>query len=144
VQRLAPLAQRLATDFGTDARFDNPRAVQVRLAGFTLARLVEVGVKVRDLYAEGAAQPDRVLAVVHDAYLADLASAVTGALGAKVGVTPRLYLKKLVGDVLDRVDLHDDFDPRVHYQLTVTDTELTSVERNARAAVSPDDVELEL
>ena len=34
VPRLAPLAQRLATDFSTDARFDNPRAVQLRLPGF--------------------------------------------------------------------------------------------------------------
>ena len=34
VQRLPPLAQRLATDFTTDARFDNPRAVQIRLPGF--------------------------------------------------------------------------------------------------------------
>ena len=31
VQRLAPLAQRLQTDFATDARFDNPRAPQIRL-----------------------------------------------------------------------------------------------------------------
>ena len=35
VQRLAPLAQRLQTDFATDARFDNPRAAQIRLQGFT-------------------------------------------------------------------------------------------------------------
>ena len=33
MQRLPPLAQRLATDFTTDARFDNPRAVQIRLLG---------------------------------------------------------------------------------------------------------------
>ena len=34
VRRLEPLAQRLHVDFQTDARFDNPRAVQVRLPGF--------------------------------------------------------------------------------------------------------------
>ncbi len=34
VTRLPPLAQRLATDFSTDPRFDNPRAVQIRLPGF--------------------------------------------------------------------------------------------------------------
>ncbi|HHV22973.1 MAG TPA: BREX system ATP-binding protein BrxD, partial [Propionibacterium sp.] len=42
VGRLAPLAQRLATDFTTDVRFDNPRAVQVRLPGFDRDRLVEL------------------------------------------------------------------------------------------------------
>lgn len=145
VQRLAPLAQRLATDFATDPRFDNPRAVQVRLPGFTLDSLVAVGARVRDLYAEGASDPGRIRAVVDDTYLADLARAVAGQLGARVGVAPRLYVKKLVGDVLDRVDLHAEFDPRVHYQLTVADTELTDVERNARAgASSPDDVDLDL
>ena len=53
VQRLPPLAQRLATDFTTDARFDNPRAVQLRLPGFSRESLVELGGKVRDLYAAG-------------------------------------------------------------------------------------------
>jgi hypothetical protein len=144
VQRLPPLAQRLHTDFTTDPRFDNPRATQIRLPGFDLDSLVAVGAKVRDLYAQGAEHPDRVLRVCDDAYLATLARAVTGELGAKVGIAPRLFIKKLVVDVLDRVDLHDDFDPRQHYQLTVTETELTAVERNARAATSPDDIELDL
>ena len=36
VQRLPPLAQRLHVEFATDARFDNPRAVQIRLPGFDL------------------------------------------------------------------------------------------------------------
>src|SRR6266508_2420703 len=42
-QRLAPLAQRLHTDFTTDARFDSPRAVQLRLAGFTVEGLGDLG-----------------------------------------------------------------------------------------------------
>ena len=51
VQRLAPLAQRLQTDFATAARFDNPRAPQIRLHGFTHESLVELGSRVRDIYA---------------------------------------------------------------------------------------------
>jgi hypothetical protein len=38
--------------------------------------------------------------------------AMTGKLGGKVGIAPRLFLKKLVADVLDRIDQYDDFDPR--------------------------------
>ena len=144
VQRLTPLAQRMHTDFGGDPRFDNPRAVQVRLQGFDLDALVNVGARVRDLFAAGATHPDRINDLCDDAYLLALAQAVTGELGAKVGIAPRLYVKKLVGEVLDRVDLFDDFDPRCDYKLTVSDTELTVVERNARAATSPDDIELEL
>lgn len=139
IQSLPPLAQRLHTDFTTDARFDNPRAPQVRLAGFDLDRLVEVGVRVRDLFADGSQSPERIRTVVDDTYIRDLASAVAGKLGGQVGISPRLFLKKLVLDVLDRVDLYDAFDPRQHYSLTVDKKELTDIER---AALSADDIEL--
>ncbi|MFC9317394.1 BREX system ATP-binding protein BrxD [Streptomyces nigra] len=144
VQRLAPLAQRLATDFTTDPRFDNPRAVQLRLPGFTLESLIGLGLTIRDLYASGSSAAERVKEITDDTYVADLAKAVGGALGGKVGVAPRLFLKKLVGDVLDRVDQFEDFDPRKHYALTVNASELTEVERNAAAVDSADDVELDL
>jgi len=147
VQRLAPLAQRLATDFTTDARFDNPRAVQVRLPGFDLTGLCELGGKVRSLYAAGAADPARVEKTVDDAYVEELARAVAGRLGGRVGVAPRVYLKKLVGDVLDRVDQFPDFDPRQHYALTMSADELTEVERNALVGAGgddPDAVDLDL
>lgn len=144
VQRLLPLAQRLATDFTTDPRFDNPRAVQLRLPGFTLESLTGLGVTIRDLFASGADSPDRVRALADDAYVADLARAVGGALGGKVGVAPRLFLKKLVGDVLDRIDQFSDFDPRQHYRLTVGGRELTDVERNLAGASSADVIDLEL
>ena len=143
IRRLEPLAQRLHVDFQTDARFDSPRAVQVRLPGFTHDRLVEVGRTIRDLYARDAQARDRVLTLADDAYVAELAGAVAGDLGGQVGVAPRLFLKKLVGDVLDRVDQHPDFDPRRHYRLTVAEGELTRVERAARGAASVDDVELD-
>lgn len=144
MQRLAPLAQRLATDFTTDPRFDNPRAVQLRLPGFTLDSLIGLGLTIRDLYAAGSSAAERVKEVADDVYVADLAKAVGGALGGKVGVAPRLFLKKLVGDILDRVDQFEDFDPRKHYALTVNASELTEVERNAAAVDSADDVELDL
>jgi hypothetical protein len=97
---------------------------------------------VRELYAGVARNPERVREVVDDAYIAILAKALTGELGGKVGVAPRLFLRKLVADVLDRVDDFADFDPRRDYPITVTDTELTDVERNAVA--SADDIDLEL
>lgn len=142
VQRLAPLAQRLHVDFGTDRRFDNPRAVQIRLAPFDHAALLSVGRRVRDIYAEGRANEPRLRSVVDDAYLDTLARAVAGGLGGKVGVAPRLFLKKLVADVLDRVDLHPDFDPRQHYSLTLSESEMSASERAAASANSVDDIEL--
>lgn len=148
VQRLAPLAQRLQTDFATDARFDNPRATQIRLRGFAPESLVELGSRVRDIYATGTEAGERIHAVVDDPYIADLANAVAGELGSRTGVAPRIFLKKLVADVLDRVDQFPDFDPRKHYELTLSVSELTDVEREAhargdlRAASSVDDVDI--
>jgi hypothetical protein len=141
VQRLEPLAQRLHVDFQTDARFDNPRAVQMRLPPFDLDRLSKVGVKIRDIYRSCAAAPDRIDAKCDDEYVRRLAQAVTGKLGGKVGIAPRIYLKKLVADVLDRVDQFPDFDPLAHYTLTLADTELTPVEREATSVTNVDSIQ---
>jgi len=143
VQRLPPLAQRLATDFTTDPRFDSPRAVQLRLTGFDLSRLGELGRRVRDLYASASRRPDRITSTVDDAYIGQLATAVTGGLGGQVGVAPRVFLRKLVADVLDRVEEFGDFDPRRDYALTISENELNEPERSA-AAAGAGDVELEL
>jgi hypothetical protein len=141
VQRLPPLAQRLHVDFGTDPRFDNPRAVQIRLRAFDMERLIEVGRNVRTVFVQRSAAADRVLTLVDDDLLRDLATAVTGKLGGKVGVAPRIFLKKLVAEVLDRVDQFPDFDPRKDYQLVVQAAELSQDERRA---LSPDDIQLDL
>jgi P-loop Domain of unknown function (DUF2791) len=141
-QRLAPLAQRLHVDFGTDRRFDNPRAVQIRLAPFDHGALLAVGRRVRDIYVEGRSHEQRLRSVVDDSYLDTLARAVAGGLGGKIGVAPRLFLKKLVADILDRVDLHEEFDPRRHYTLTLAESEMSVAERAAASATSVDDIDL--
>ena len=143
-QRLPPLAQRLQVDFTTDARFDNPRAVQIRLRNFDLPGLCELGRRVRDLFIAGSPAADRLRRLASDEYLDVLARAITGELGGKVGIAPRLFLKKLVADVLDRIEQHPDFDPRAHYALTLGAGELTREEQGARGALNPDDVELEV
>ncbi|MDA0169814.1 BREX system ATP-binding protein BrxD [Solirubrobacter taibaiensis] len=142
-QRLAPLAQRLATDFAGDPRFDNPRAVQLRLPAFDFDRLVSVGMRVRDIYVEGRPAEERLRSLVDDAYVRGLADAVAGVLGGRVGIAPRIYLKKLV-DVLDRVDQFPDFDPRRDYALAVGDGELTLEERESRTPPTADDIELDV
>lgn len=144
IQRLEPLAQRLQVDFQTDARFDNPRAVQIRLPAFDLDRLRLVGCKIRDIYREHARSSDRIAQCCNDAYVAELAKGVAGKLGGKVGVTPRIFLKKLVADVLDRIDQYPDFDPHQHYALTIGESELNPVERQAVGGSSVDEIELDL
>jgi hypothetical protein len=149
-QRLAPLAQRLHVDFLPDPAFDNPRAVQLRLPGFTRESLLELGGKISALYRSGCGAPERVAAEVDESYLAALAKAVAGQFGGRVGVVPRIFVKKLV-DVLDRVDAHPAFDPRRDYVLRLSATELTDAERAAMPmppqpppAASVDDIDLQL
>ncbi len=141
VQRLQPLAQRLHVDFEGNAAFDNPRAVQIRLRAFDNDRLKDVGRNIRDLYASGSKHGERIRSRADDALIDDLASAVAGQLGGKVGIAPRIYLKKLVADVLDRIDQFEAFDPRVDYRLLVKKEELTTDEARELEA---DDVPLDL
>lgn len=96
------------------------------------------------MYQVNAADASRISEKVDDKYVALLAHAVTGNLGGKVGIAPRIFLKKLVGDVLDRVDQFNDFLPREHYALTISDLELNDVERAVKSAKNVDDIELDL
>jgi hypothetical protein len=143
VQRLPPLAQRLHVDFSVEARFDNPRAPQLRLRAFDQALLREVGLRVRSIYTQGPNVAERIETLANDAVLARLADALCGQLGGKVGVAPRLFLKKLVAEVLDRIDQFPDFDPSRDYQFTLQKQEMTATERSAAGFSSVDDIPLE-
>lgn len=142
LQRLPPLAQRLHVDFSVEARFDNPRAPQLRLRAFDQALLREVGLRVRSIYTQGPNVAERVETLANDAVLARLADALCGQLGGKVGVAPRLFLKKLVAEVLDRIDQFPDFDPSRDYQFTLQKQEMTATERSAAGISSVDDIPL--
>ena len=148
ISRLPPLAQRLATDFQKDPRFDVAKSPQIRLMPFDFDRLVEVGQKVRALYhPTNAFRPERL----DDAALRALAQSVHGALGHRMGVAPRVYLRKLV-QLLDTMDEHADYDPVLHGGLVITSEEaasdLAAAESILSAAPSqkesPDDVALDL
>jgi hypothetical protein len=142
IKRLPPLAQRLHTDFGPDPKFDSARAPQIRLQPFDLEKLVTVGQRVRQLYVSTA--PERVAAKVDDAVLRGLGNAVAGALGGKVGIAPRIYLRKLVG-ILDQVDEHADFDPTKHAGMQISANELNDEERGAAGiSRSVDEIEIDL
>jgi hypothetical protein len=118
---------RLATTFD-DRGFDNLRAPQVRLSPFTVERMLEVGQRVRALYP--CKDGERVLGTVTDEVLRGLAAGVTGKLGGKVGVAPRIFLKCLV-DVMDRVEQYPLFDPGRDYDLVLAPGDLTEEERAA-------------
>jgi hypothetical protein len=142
IRRLPPLAQRLHTDFGPDPRFDASRAPQIRLQPFDLDKLVTVGRRVRELYP--AESTDRVMTKVDDGILRALASTVGGAFAGKMGAAPRIYLRRLVG-LLDQVEEHPDFDPKIHATLKVDPSEMNDDERAAAGVSrSVEDIQLDV
>jgi hypothetical protein len=142
IKRLRPLADRLHTVFPPDPKFDSGRAPQIRLQPFDMDKLVTVGERVRELYPSEAA--DRIVAKVDDGVLRALAATVSGHLGGKVGVAPRIYLRRLVS-LLDQVDEHADFEPKEHAALKIDPNEMNDEERAAAGiARSVDDIQLDV
>ncbi len=129
LKALAPLYQRVQVNFSEDSRFDNLRAPQVRLQPFTGERLLEVGRRIRDLYP--AKNAERLAGRVDDRFLSTLVDQVTTGFGGKVALAPRLFLRELI-DVMDRVDLHEDYAPDTHYRLEMEDGKLTPEELAAK------------
>ena len=143
VRRLPPLAQRLHVEFGDDPRFDNPRDVQLRLQPFDMDRLFTVGQRVRDIFP--SEHRERIQSKVTDEVVKALARDVAGKLGGRAGVAPRIFLRKLVAGLLDRVELFPDFEPTKDFKLVVDNNELTAEERSAAGVErSVDDIQLDL
>jgi hypothetical protein len=148
MQRLPPLAQRIGADFRGDPKFDNPRAPQIRLLPFTAGSLDELGRRVRSIYADGSAAEARILAEASDAYLVQLAGSISGQLGGRVGIAPRLYLRALV-DALDRVEQFPEYHLAQGLLPELANSDLSEEERAAaaRGRTSPqsiDDLDLSL
>ncbi|MCX5746410.1 MAG: BREX system ATP-binding protein BrxD, partial [Proteobacteria bacterium] len=142
IRRSKPLADRLVTDFSGDPKFWNPRAPQIWLTAFDQERLSAVGRRVRDLYVSKV--PERIKARADDAMVDKIARAIAGQLGDKVGIAPRLFLRKLV-DVLDRIEAHADFEPARDYHLDLKAAEMSAEEAVAAGVErSVDDIELDL
>lgn len=142
INRLPPLAQRLHVDFDPSGKFDSSRAVQVRLHAFDQGRLVDVGLRVRGLYP--TKHPERIAARIPDEVVEGLARGVAGKLGGKVGIAPRLFLKKLVS-LLDQVEEFEAFDPKINGQIEIVTADMNPEERMAAGIeCSVDDIQLDL
>lgn len=143
VQRLAPLSQRLHTDFREDPKFDNPRAPRIRLRAFDFDMLLVLGSRVRDIYASGSPASDRLRTVCDDQFIRDLSRGIAGQFGDKAAIAPRIFLKKLI-DMMDGVSDHPDFDPRRDGSLKLVNSELTEQERAAVGRGGVDEIEIRL
>jgi hypothetical protein len=139
VQRAPALAMRLP--WRPTPGFINAKAVQIGLEPFSVEKMTEVGIKVRDIYPSDV--EDRITARVTDAIVARLARGVAGKLGGKVGIAPRIFLMRLI-DLIDLVDQHETYDPET-YDAVVEPSEMTNEERAAADIErTVDDIELDL
>jgi len=99
---------------------------------------------VRNIFVSGLEDGDRVGTTVNASVISALATGIAGRLGGEVGLAPRIFLKKLVAELLDVAELHEEFDPRVHYKPVIAGEELNDAERAAVGSVSPDEIKLDL
>jgi hypothetical protein len=113
VAGLAPLHDRIG--FRTQGGFTNLRQPQLELRPFDAPRLQSVARRLRDLYP--MPNRERVMSRVSDAFIDRLVAKVTEGFGGDVGVVPRQFLRQLV-DVMDLVDLEEDYDPEKAYGFT--------------------------
>jgi hypothetical protein len=118
VPSVPALATRLAVDFSGDPKFDVVSVVQIRLPAFDATKLRDLGVRIRDIFAQGQPNEAHIRAVVNDAYI-DHFSQQLLALYPEEGPSLRNFVKRLVGEVLERVANLPEFDPRQHYTPTV-------------------------
>lgn len=72
-----------------------------------------------------------------------LSTAIAGNFGNKASISPRMYLKKLL-DMLDRVEIYEDFDPRRDGAIVLANEDLTVEERAAIGRSDVDDIEIQL
>ena len=112
--------------------------------GRTLLSVAQDSEGVTANFADGSSARDRIYEMGDDALIESLAKAVSGTLGGNTGIAPRIFLKKLVTDILDRIELYETFDPRKDYRLTIRQDELSAEERNLMPASSVEDIRLEL
>ncbi len=129
VPMLEPLKQRIGVL--DDGPFPDMGAVQLGLPAFDQGRLVAVGRRVRDLYE--AIHPGTA-ARVSNAFIERLARDVSGAFGGKVEVTPRRFLREVVG-VLSRVRQYPNYRPDEHHTFRLDAADGPALSFQERAAL---------
>jgi len=116
VAGLAPLNDRIR--FRKSGSFVNIKQPQLELKPFDRERLIEVALRLRDLYPSDV--KNRVINRVSDHFIIDLVDQMTSGFGGDVGIIPRQFLRELI-DVLDLVDQHDEYDPTEVYKFNPKD-----------------------
>jgi len=131
VAGLPPLHDRIF--FRKSGDFVNIKQPQLELKPFDRARLIEVSVRLRELYP--SENKNRILHHVSDDFITGLVDQITRGFGGVVGIIPRQYLRELV-DVFDLIDQHEDYDPAKEYKIKIRDM---SPEEEAAAGLNKKD-----
>lgn len=121
IPALKPLHQRIKLD-DLDDPFPNPRQPQIALTAFDDEKLHMVAYKVREIFEVAYGRIDRTM--VSDEFIQAMIANVTGKFGGTVSVVPRIFLREFV-DVLDKVQQHEEYDPRKVYDFDLDQVKST-------------------
>lgn len=121
--------------FSAGGGFASARQPQLELKPFDAPRLLEVALKLRELY-----QPEdkaRVKQLIDEPFISLLVQDVSAGFGNDVGVVPRQFLRSLV-EHLDRADEYEDYEPYAAAGFSPDAADLTDAERRAMGAEAAD------
>jgi hypothetical protein len=124
VRGLAPLDERIR--FQAPGGFASLKQPQVQLRPFDRQRLIDVALKLRELYP--SEYRTRLESVLDTPTIGRIVDAVSGALGGDVGIVPRQFLREFVG-VMDRIDEFPAYNVAETYSFDVGAAELAPEDR---------------
>ena len=104
VNGLQPLNDRIK--FQKNDQFTNYMQSQLELKRFDEKRLVEVAIKLREIYP--SENKNRILSYINDQFINQMISKITGGLSNDIGVVPRIFLREFV-QVLDMFHQHENY-----------------------------------
>lgn len=130
IRELEPLRQRIETSF--DDRYPDLDAVQVKLPPFDRARLVEVGMRIVDIFADHAADVS-IRERIDVMAVGALADDVIGAFGGDIAIAPRQFFRRLITSLskAKRYPEYRPMDDRIDRAALASESSLADAERAA-------------
>ncbi len=116
VAGLPPLNDRI--HFRVTGNFVNVKQPQLELKPFDRDRLIEVAMRLRELYP--SEHKNRILRHVTDDFINRLVGRVAGGFGGDVGIVPRRFLRELT-DIFDLIDQNEAYNPAAEYKFALDD-----------------------
>lgn len=128
IRALPPLYDRI--QIPDDDGFRNLRQTQISLERFDEKKLLEVAMRVIEIYRDAYGEVDS--SRINLRFIRVMINRVTNRFGGRIDVIPRLFLRSFV-DLLDKAALYPGFDPMEQYSFEKSST--TDIREEERAVM---------